>query len=175
MTDKKTFAQLTRETIDFEKGVTTIDVPDDINAQAYALLSNVLFLKVYTAEKPDDALAAELPRVYTAGKGTVLRETWQLVHLLEAGKNDDALGESLPRLFSRVTQDEELQQKFNAASRKTGTAAKIDAVVNLLKTELPEEVFLTPLRGGFIRMEKNDVCIDGNHAVRFPRPWVRNP
>lgn len=171
MTDKtKTFAQLTRETAGFEKGTRTIEVPDAVNAEAYALLSNVLYLKVYKAEKPDDALAAQAPHVYTAGKGAELRETAQLVHFLEARRNDGAFAEALPHLFSRFTRDGELQQKFNAASSKPGIAEKVDAVVTLLKTELPDEVFLTPLRGGFIRMEKGDVCIDANHKTRFPRP-----
>lgn len=170
MTGKmKTFAQLTRESASFEKAMVTTEFPDASAAEDYGLCANVLYLRVYTAEKPDDALAEKAPRVYTAGNRTELRETFQLVHFLEARRNDEAFAETLPHLFSRLTRDAGLQQKFNAAVRKPGAADKVDAVVALLKTELPDDLFLTPQNGGFIRMEKGDVCIDANFKYRFPR------
>ncbi|MDI1227085.1 MAG: hypothetical protein PSY14_05320 [bacterium] len=164
---RKVFAQLTRETVDFERGVATIDVPDKDSAKYYASVSNVLFMKVYEAEVPDDALAAKQPYIYTMNERSTLRDTAQVVNYLETLKADPAQAEKLPHLFSRLTRDAALQEKFNLASRKAGTE-KIDAVIGLLKTELPEESFLTPLRGGFIRMEKGDICIGADLNTRFP-------
>lgn len=170
--EKKLYAQFVWEDVELNKTVRTIEAPNPQSALAYGVRNHALYFTMYKAEAPDDKLAAAGRRLYTATMESKLQNTADIVAYLEQNKSVPHLaeytGEVLPRMFGRVTRDAELQEKFNTASRKPDIQERFAAVIDLLKKELPGEVFLTPGHGGFIRMEQGDTSYDSEFRQRYP-------
>lgn len=157
--EKKLYAQLVWNS-PLETTKKTFEVADEVSAIKFAVENYATYFTTYQATQPDDALASEGPRAYTLALDGKLQTARQIIDGLENDKNTphmrDFTAPVLERMFSRVSRDARLQAQFSAAAAKPDNTEKFDAIIDLLRTEKPDQVFVAPSSGGFIKMEEGD-------------------
>ncbi|MDY0009553.1 MAG: hypothetical protein RBS08_07600 [Bdellovibrionales bacterium] len=171
---QKQYAQYVWEDVQQNTVKRTFGIPNQESAIAFGIKNNATYFTTYTASAPDDALADKSPRIYTCTQETELLTAAQIIDHLEQYKSVRHLREhlagTLPRMFARVSGDTSLQEKFTQAAAKPDATEKFDAILDLLRQEKPEQVFLIPNSAGYIRMEAGNESYGADGKRRYPAP-----
>lgn len=171
---QKQYAQYVWEDVQQNTVKRTFGIPNQESAIAFGIKNNATYFTTYTASAPDDALADKSPRIYTCTQETALVTASQIISEMERYKSVPHLREFyadvLPRMFGRVSRDNTLQEKFAQAATRPDLTAKFDAILDLLRLEKPEQVFLIPNSAGYIRMEAGNESYGADGKRRYPAP-----
>jgi hypothetical protein len=157
---KKLFGEFVWENVYLEKTSRTYKIPNLEAAIAFGVKNNALYFTTYEAVSAADKPKVRSGRHYTATMEAKIHTAPEIIKYLEENRSVRPLwgsqDEILHRMFGRVSRNESLQEKFNRATAMPSRQERHDAIISLLRQESPEQLFLTPGHGGFIRLEDGD-------------------
>ena len=170
------FAEFVWENVDLETISRTYEMPNLKTAIAFGVKNYALYFTTYEADNVADKPDVTSGRYYTATMEATFQTASQIIKYLDENRGIPHLwasqDEVLSRMFGRVSRDETLQDKFSRAAKMQSPQERHDAIVSLLRQESPEQLFLVPGHGGFIRLEEGDTSYDSNLQQRFPKTPV---